>query len=83
MNSDDYYIDPDATNLVLNSLSQMADEKMLLHEVELVSRQLIQLEQAGAPPHQLKKLNQYITVLEVQVNYLKDRSDKLLLRSNN
>ena len=81
--TDNTYIDPESTNLVLNTLSVTVDENKLLHEVDRISDKLCKLESSGVPTDNLKELHQYVTVLEVQINYLKDRSKKLSIRSNN
>lgn len=81
--NDNTYIDPESTNLILNTLSTLVDENKLLHEVDRISNKLCHIEASGIPHDNLKELYQYVTVLEVQINYLKDRSRKLNKRSNN
>ena len=81
--NDNTYLDPESTNLILNTLSTNVDENKLSHEVDRISKKLCHIEASGIPPDNLKELQQYVTVLEVQINYLKDRSRELNKQSNN
>ena len=67
------YIDPTTTTQVLESLSLAIDETKLIKEIDQLSQRLHMVESAGNQAATADFLKKKITVLEIELNYLRDR----------
>ena len=68
------YIDPASTSQILTSLSTAIDEAHLATTLDSMSRRIEAIEASNGPTKCSRLLRKEITILEVQINYIKDRA---------
>ena len=68
------YIDPTSTNQILTSLNTAIDEASLTTTLDSMSHRIEEIEAINGPTKRSQLLRKEITILEVQINYIKDRA---------
>ena len=68
------YIDPVSTNQILANLSAAIDEVSLTNTLDSMTNRIEQIEAASGPTQRSRLLRKEITILEVQINYIRDRA---------
>ena len=68
------YIDPASTNQILANLSFVIDEAHLTTTLNSMSDRIERIEASSGPSKRSQVLRKEITILEVQINYIKDRA---------
>jgi len=74
MSSLQTYIDPNSTNQLLNNLGLAIDEAKLVLNLSKLNNQVFNLESSNGVSEHLVDLRKEITILEVQLNYVRDRA---------
>jgi len=74
MSSLQTYIDPNSTNQLLNNLGLAIDEAKLVLNLSKLNNQVFNLESSNGVSEHSADLRKEITILEVQLNYLRDRA---------
>jgi hypothetical protein len=68
------YIDPNSTNQLLNNLGLAIDEAKLVLNLSKLNNQVFNLESSNGVSEDSADLRKEITILEVQLNYVRDRA---------
>jgi len=68
------YIDPASTHQILSNLNSAIDEVKLKATLNGMSNRIQQIEKASGPSKRSLQLRREITILEVQINYIKDQA---------
>ena len=74
MSSLQTYIDPNSTNQLLNNLGLAIDEAKLVLNLSKLNNQVFNLESSNGVSEDSADLRKEITLLEVQLNYVRDRA---------
>jgi hypothetical protein len=74
MSSLQTYIDPNSTNQLLNNLGLAIDEAKLVLNLSKLNNQVFNLESSNGVSEDSADLRKEITILEVQLNYVRDRA---------
>jgi len=68
------YIDPNSTNQLLNNLALAIDETKLLLDISNLNNQVYKIESTEGRTERSLHLRKKVTVLEVRLNYIRDRA---------
>lgn len=68
------YIDPVSTNQILNNLNSAIDESDLMATLDNMSERIQKIEATKGVSRRSELLRKEITILEVQINYIRDRA---------
>ena len=74
MSSLQTYSDPNSTNQLLNNLGLAIDEAKLVLNLSKLNNQVFNLESSNGVSEDSADLRKEITILEVQLNYVRDRA---------
>jgi hypothetical protein len=74
MSSLQTYIDPNSTNQLLNKLGLAIDEAKLVLNLSKLNNQVFNLESSNGVSEHSTDLRKEITIVQVQLNYLRDRA---------
>ena len=74
MSSLQTYIDPNSTNQLLNNLGLAIDEAKLVLNLSKLNNQVFNLESSNGVSEDSADLRKEITIVQVQLNYLRDRA---------
>jgi hypothetical protein len=74
MSSLQTYIDPNSTNQLLNNLGLAIDEAKLVLNLSKLNNQVFNLESSNGVSEHSVDLRKEITIVQVQLNYLRDRA---------
>ncbi len=70
----DTYIDPTTTSQILKNLTLAIDETKLILNLNSLNNLVSTIESSGMPTVRSEYLRKEITVLKVQLNYIRDRA---------
>ncbi len=70
----DTYIDPTTTSQILKNLTLAIDETKLIINLNNLNNLVSTIESSGMPTVRSEYLRKEITVLKVQLNYIRDRA---------
>ncbi len=70
----DTYIDPTTTSQILKNLTLAIDETKLILNLNNLNTLVSTIESSGMPSVRSEYLRKEITVLKVQLNYIRDRA---------
>ena len=68
------YIDPNSTNQILKNLGFAIDEAKLVLKLNKLNNEVYELESLNGVSERSADLRKEITILEVQLNYVRDRA---------
>ena len=74
MSSLQTYIDPNSTNQLLNNLGLAIDEAKLVLNLSKLNNQVFNLESSNGVSEHSTDLRKEITIVQVQLNYLRDQA---------
>jgi len=74
MSSLQTYIDPNSTNQLLNNLGLAIDEAKLVLNLSKLNNLVFNLESSNGVSEHSVDLRKEITIVQVQLNYLRDRA---------
>ncbi len=74
LSMEETYIDPATTNEIINNLNIAIDEAKLIDTLDDMTTRIQQIEATKGSSKSSEKLRKEIRILEVQINYLRDRA---------
>ena len=70
------YIDPTTTNQLLNNLNLAIDETKLVLKINSLNNQVYIIESSNGRTERSEYLRKEITILEVQLSYIRDKASQ-------